>query len=114
MRAITTTVGPNAAGGTRNMVRMDDWGSNYISIQCNVTGTVNYTVQSSLDDPNDPTSPVPVASMTWISSSDAAAVGATVSIQTNFMFLPRWIGILMNSGTGTVVATILQSGGSPH
>lgn len=115
MRSLLMTVGPNAAGGaTSNIVRTDDWAPSLISIQCNVTGTVNYTVQSSLDDPNDPTSPVALGSMTWVSSSDTAAVGATGTIQTNFNFAPKFIRILLNSGSGSVAATMLQSGSVPQ
>lgn len=111
MRPITVTVGPNATtplGST--LVRLDDWALPNVSIQVNVTGTVNYTVQSSLDDPNDPTNPVALASMTWISSSDSNAVGATAAIQTNYFFVPRFVRVLLNSGSGSVTMTVLQSG----
>lgn len=113
MRPIILTVGPNASAATRVMARMDDWASPNISIQCTVSGTVNYTVQSSLDDPNDPTNPVAPASMTWVSSSDTNVVGATSTQQTNYFFIPRFISVLLNSGTGTVTTTILQAGVTP-
>lgn len=114
MRPIILTVGPNAAVpiGT-SLARMDDWALPSIAIQCVVTGAVNYTVQTSMDDPNDPSSPVAVASMTWSPSPDAAAVAATGSIMTVLSFVPRFIRILLNSGTGTVVATVLQAGVVP-
>ena len=115
MRPIIVSVGPNASGATRStLVRMDDWAPPQIAIQCTVSGTVNYTVQSSRDDPNDPTNPVAQASMTWVSSSDAAAVGATATIQTNYAFCPRFISVLLNSGTGTVTMTVLQSSVTPQ
>lgn len=94
-------------------VMVDSWALPQIAIQCNVIGTANYTVQSTLDDPNDPTNPVAVSAVTWVSSSDTAAVGATGSIQTNFAFCPRYVRILLNSGSGSVAATILQSGVNP-
>jgi len=114
MRPITVSIGPNAAVpiGTP-LARMDDWAPPSISIQCVVTGAVNYTVQTSNDDPNDPSTPIAVGSMTWSSSPDAAAVTATGNIMTTLSFVPRFVRILLNSGTGTVVATILQAGVNP-
>lgn len=113
MRPVTVSVGPNASSNaTSATVRFDDWAPSYISIQIDVSGTVNYTVQSSLDDPNSPANPVAVNSMTWVNSSDTAAVGATGNLQTNFLFAPAFARILLNSGTGTVTATFLQSGSS--
>lgn len=115
MRPIVVSVGPNANNGTRSaLVRMDDWAPPQIAIQCTASGTVNYTVMSSLDDPNDPTNPVALASMTWVNSSDSAAVAATGTIQTNFAFCPRFISFVMNSGTGSVTMTVLQSSVTPQ
>lgn len=106
------TVGTNGVGGSA-WVRMDDFALSNISIQCNVSGTVNYTVQSTLDDPNDPFYPVAPANMTWIASSDLAVVGANSSQQSNFLFTPRYSRVLINSGTGTVVTTYLQASNGP-
>lgn len=111
MRPIIVTVGPNAAVPIgSNLARMDDWAYPSVGIQCVVVGTVDYTVQTSMDDPNDPTNPVPLGSMMWSPSPDALAVAATASIMTTLNFVPRFIRILLNSGTGSVTATILQSG----
>lgn len=114
MQAITKSVS-DASGGVKysGLVRFDDFAPGLISIQCDVTGTVNYTIQSSLDDPNDPFAPVAVGSMTWIDTSDTAAVGATTSVQSNFMFAPKFARIKLNSGTGSVTATFLQSSNGP-
>lgn len=106
------TVGTNGVGGSPWM-RFDDWAPSNISIQCNVSGTVNYTVQSTLDDPNDPINPVTPANMVWINSSDLAVVAANSSQQSNFLFTPKFARILVNSGTGTVNATFLQSSNGP-
>ena len=110
-RSVQMTIGPNAAGSsTSNIVRMDDWNRSPVGIQCVVTGTVNYTVQGSMDDPNDPSNPVPLALMTWTSSPDSLAVGATASIMTSWLFVPKFLRILLTSGSGSVVATALQPG----
>lgn len=112
MRPITVSVGPNvSAASVTSLVRFDDYAPGQVAIQCNATGTVNYTVQSSLDDPNDQMGQaVAVALMNWVSSSDTAAVGATATVQTNFQFAPKFARILLNSGTGSVTATFLQAG----
>ena len=74
------------------------------------TGTVNYTLQQTLDDPNSPTNPVAAANVTWVSTSDTLAVAATTSLQTNYLFTPQYTRVLLNSGSGTVEATFAQSG----
>lgn len=106
------TVGTNGVAGSK-WVRFDDFAPSNISIQCTVTGTVNYTVQSSLDDPNDPFNPVAVGSMTWVDSSDTNVVGATATKQSNFLFAPKFVRVKLNSGSGSVVATFLQSSAVP-
>ena len=104
-----TTVGTNGIGSTP-YVRLDEWASSYVSIQCDVTGTVNYTVQVSNDDPNQPWgTPVAPSAMTWISTNDTLAVGATAAIQTNFQFAPLYARVLLNSGSGSVTAIFSQS-----
>lgn len=94
-------------------VRFDDFAPSNISIQCNSTGEVDYTIQSTLDDPNDFINPVAVDDVTWIDTSDTAGVNATGSIQSNFLFAPKYARIVLNSGSGTVTATFLQSSNGP-
>jgi hypothetical protein len=101
----------STAGGP--WFRLDDWAPSNIAIQCNVSGTANFTVQSTLDDPFDPVSPVLPAAMTWINTSDTAAVAASASLQTNFLFAPKYVRVQINSGTGSVTTTILQSSNGP-
>lgn len=103
------TIGTNGVGGSP-WVMLDTWALPAVAVQVNVSGTVNYTLQQSLDDPNDPTNPVAAASMVWINSADTTVVGATASAQTNYAFAPRFVRILLNSGSGTATATISQLG----
>lgn len=105
------TVGTNGVGSTP-WVHMDWFADAQIAIQCTVSGTVNYTVQSSLDPESLIwTNPALTStSMTWVNSSDTAAVNATATIQTNYAYCPRWIRCLLNSGSGSVTMTVLQSG----
>ena len=110
MRPITVTVS-DASGGTKYspLVRLDEWAPAHVGVQLSVSGTVNYTLQQSMDDPNSPTNPVPLASMTWVNCADTAAVGASTSIQTNYQFVPLFCRVVLNSGSGTVTATFVQA-----
>jgi hypothetical protein len=101
------TVGTSGTGSTP-WVRLDEWASPPVGIQCNATGTVNYTVQSTNDDPNSPTDPVSPSSTTWINTNDANAVNATGNVQTNYLFAPTFVRVLLNSGSGSVKATVIQ------
>jgi len=114
MQARQVTVS-DASGGVKysSWVRFDDFAPSNISIQCTVSGTVSYTVQSTLDDPNDPFNPVAVNSVTWVDSSDTNVVAASTTQQSNFLFAPKYARIKLNSGTGSVTATFLQSSNGP-
>ena len=106
-------VGTNGIGGSR-WVRFNDFAPSNISIQCDVTGTVNYTIQATLDDPNDPFNPTPAEDVIWVNSSDAAVVASSSTQQSNFLFTPKYARVLINSGSGTVVTTFLQSSNGPR
>lgn len=107
--AAALTVGTNGVASS-SWVRFDEWAPSDISIQCVTSGTVNYTIQQTLDDPNSPTNSVTAASVTWFSSPDSLLVNSTGSVQSNYAFMPTYARILLNSGTGTVTATFIQNG----
>jgi hypothetical protein len=107
--AAALTVGTNGAASSA-WVRFDEWAPPSISIQCVASGTVNYTVQQTLNDPNSPTNPVGYASVTWFPSPDSNLVAATGNIQSNYAFMPTYARILLNSGTGSVTGTFIQNG----
>lgn len=95
-------------------VRFDDFAPSNISIQCNVSGSATYTVQSTLDDPYDPFSPVNAASMTWVNSSDTNVVAAIATKQSNFLFAPKYARVVLTTtSTGSVASTFLQSSNGP-
>lgn len=100
-------VGTNGVAGSR-WVRFDSWADAQTAIQCNATGTVNYTVQVTMDDPNDPVSPVGVSAVTWLNTNDPDAVTAIGDVFTNFDWTPTYARILLNSGTGSVSGTFSQ------
>jgi hypothetical protein len=95
-------------------VRFDDFAPSNISIQCVVSGSATYTLQSTLNDPNDPFSPTPLSSMSWVNTSDANLVAATTTQQSNFLFAPKYARILITTtSTGSVTGTFLQSSNGP-
>lgn len=123
-RTVTSVTIANAAANaltvgmtntaSSSWVRFDDFAPSNISIQCNVSGSVAYTVQSTLDDPYDPFSPVAAGSMNWVDSSDTTVVSAIATTQSNFLFAPKYARVvLVSTSTGSVTGTFLQSGNGP-
>lgn len=106
------TIGTSGVGGSK-WVRFDDWAPGVISAQFTLAGTANYTLQTTLDDPGAEGGVAPSA-VTWVSSSVAALVGASTTLQSALPFAPCWARVLINSGTGTVTATFLQSSSVPQ
>lgn len=107
------TVGMTATA-TSPWVRFDDFAPSNISLQCNVSGSATYTVQTTLDDPNDPFAPISSAAMNWVNSSDTAVVAATTTQQSNFLFAPLYARVIITTtSTGTVTGKFLQSSAVP-
>jgi len=103
------TVGTNGIASTP-WVRLDEWANSYVTVQVDVTGTVNYTVQGTMDDPNQAWGSAPLPqSVNWINSGDTNAVGQTASIATNFLFAPTYVRVLLNSGSGSIQARFAQA-----
>jgi hypothetical protein len=101
------TVGTNGVAGS-SWLRFDSWADAQTAIQCNVSGTVNYTVQVTMDDPNSPTNPVTIENVEWLNTNDTDAVTSIANVFTNFQFTPTFARVLLNSGTGSVTATFAQ------
>lgn len=114
--ASTMTVGTNTIASSAPVAFDSLAAMAQIAMQANVTGTVNFTIQSTLDDPNrivgngNPlTYGVAPASMVWINTTDTNAVGATASLQTNFAYAPKMARVLLNSGSGSVLFEAQQA-----
>lgn len=99
--------------GSSALVRFDDWAGDDITVQAVVSGTVNYTIQTSMDDPNSPWNPVALASMTWTAASVATGATATLG-PTPLGQHPLFARVTVNSGTGTVTCTFLQGEVVPY
>lgn len=109
--ASTLTVGTNGVASSRPIF-LDRYALAPTSLEVDVTGTVNYTVQQSLNDPND----VGYTSVNWVSHPDPAFVNSTATAQSEYGYIPTVTRILLNSetaGTGhQVVYYVLQASGT--
>lgn len=103
------TVGTNGVADSP-WVRLDEWAGSHTGMTFVASGTVNYTLQTSMDDPNSPTNAVVPSAMTWVNTNDSDVVGATATQKSNFVFIPLWVRVLLNSGTGSVTGTFVQQG----
>lgn len=104
------TLGTNGVASSP-WVRFDGWGVPQVVFQCVVSGTANYTVQITQDDPNSPTDPISISSMTWSSAPDPNVVAASTTQMSSFSFCPAYARVTLNSGTGSVATTFTQLDG---
>lgn len=101
MRAIIVA---KTGTGSSSIVPLDTYRNPFnVGIGVVVSGTVNYTIQHTFDDVQN-ASVTPV----WFSHPSLAALAANAD--GNYAFPVRAIKILVNSGTGTATATIIQAG----
>ena len=80
--------------GDSEAISIEDTTDIRISYACGVTGTVNYTVQHSLDG------------VRYFDNSDNAS--KTVDADGNYVFPVRAVRVKVNSGTGTVQLYLRQ------
>lgn len=114
--ATTVQVGTNGVAGSP-WVRFDDFAAMpEVAIQATASGTVNYTVQQTMDDPNRVTNQIAPntyamarSAVTWVNHPDTALVGATGTVQGNYGYAPIFARVVLNSGTGTVTTTFRQA-----
>jgi hypothetical protein len=109
--ATTVQVGTNGVADSP-WVRFDTFGAMaQVAGQVTVAGTVDYTVQQTLDDPNAIGSPVydDPAGVTWVNHPDSAVVASSTTQQFNYAYTPQFAKVVLNSGTGTVVMTVAQA-----
>jgi len=105
MRPIVVTTS-DASAGTKNStpVIMDYLGNPNVSLQVVVTGTVNYTVQQTLDNPNDA-----AVTPTWFNHPDANLVAQIINRQGNYAYIPVSVRLQQTSGSGSAVLTVVQA-----
>jgi len=107
--AAAMTVGTNTIASSM-WVRFDDWAMPQTSIQATVSGTVNYTVEQTLQDPNSPTNPIAPYQVSWVNISDPNMVSSTTTAQSNYSSTPMFARVTLSNGTGSVTAIFAQSG----
>lgn len=107
MRQIVVTLS-DASGGAKNSnpIPLDIHGRPDVSLQVAVTGTVNWTLQQTLDNPFDTAS----GSIVWVNHPDANMVAQTVTRQGNYAYIPAAVRLQLTSGSGSAKLTIVQSG----
>ena len=115
MQPITVSTTDATSGTTYSRkVRMDSWANAQTIIQVNVSGTATYTVETSMDDPNSPTNPVAVGSMTWINSIDDNLVDKSAAGVGVLPATPTFIRIKQTAGNGSCTMTLAQFGNAPY
>jgi hypothetical protein len=108
--AAAITVGTNGIADSRPIC-LDIFGFAPCALQVVVSGTVNYTVQQSMDNPNRPIgngTVLGLAGMTWSNSADTGVVGVAATAMSNFAYAPHFVKLVLNSGTGSATMTIVQ------
>jgi hypothetical protein len=105
--ATTVEVGTNAVAASR-WVRFDELAGNaQVHGQCVVDGTVTYDVEYTLDDPNSIGNPVAEEDVTWFDHADfTAQMASKTGI---FQVAPVFARVTLNTGTGSVRGTFVQS-----
>jgi hypothetical protein len=99
----------DASGGavTSNMVALDTFATQFqTTIGCAVTGTVNYTVQYTLD--NVLADGYLPSSGTWYNLTALASKTGTLSSYVDFPVTA--VKLVQNTGNGSVEMTVLQTG----
>lgn len=112
--ATTITVGTNSICSSP-WARLDEYAAmGPTSIQVDGSGTVNWTVQQSLNDPNSTSNPITPANMHWVNHPDTGLVAQTTitGVQGNYAYPPKLARIVMNSNGGATAyaaMTIMQN-----
>ena len=99
----------DASGGavTTNIVALDTFATQFqTTIGCAVTGTANYTVQYTLD--NVLANGYTPSSGTWYNITDLTTKTGTLSAILDYPVSA--VKMVQNSGNGSVVMTVLQTG----
>lgn len=102
--ATTVIVGTSGVASSRPIF-FDGFTNSPTAIQADVTGTANFTVQQTLNNPND----IGYANTTWVNHPDSALAAATATAQGNYAYLPFMTRLTLNSGTGSVRYSVQQA-----
>lgn len=108
MRQVTLSTTDASGGATYSALHVPDHNRNPFNVGLGaiVTGTVDYTVQHTFDDVQDPAFDASTA--TWFPHSSMAALA--VNADGFYNFPVRAIRLVQNSGNGSVVLKVQQAG----
>jgi hypothetical protein len=95
------TVSKTGVGSSAALVMNTNISPFNVGFGVEVTGTVDYTVQHTFDDPG-------VGFTTWFSHPTVA--GETTNQDGNYAFPVTGVKVLVNSGTGTATLRLVQAG----
>lgn len=95
------TVSKTGVGSSSPLVMNTNISPFNVGFGVSVTGTVNYTVQHTFDDPA-------VGFTTWFSHPTVASQAANAD--GNYAFPVTGIKVLVNSGSGTATLELIQAG----
>lgn len=109
----------NASVGTSNVahsrwVRMDSWADPQSVVQVATDGTVTYSVETTMDDPNSATNPVAPVDVNWSTVSDANLVSANSTVSGYIDYTPTFVRLAVADGNGTATMTIAQFGNATY
>jgi len=113
-RTTFTQDATNKGVQTSTWVMLDAWASPVVGVQVNVYNApgdppVVYTVQETMDDPNDPLGAVPPQFVTWFNVGDPNLVNSSFPAQMFFNSAPRYIRLVQTSGVGFAMLTVSQA-----
>lgn len=100
------------SGGSR-WVRMDSWANAQSVVQVNTSGTVTYSVQTTMDDPNSATDAVAIEEVTWLDALDANLVAETAAKSGYLVYTPTFVRLVASGGDGVATMTIAQFSNAP-
>lgn len=105
--AANVTAGTSAVAST-DWIRLDNFGIGPVAVAVDVTGTVNYAVESCMRDPNNlpPLPTITPSAMVWIPHPTLQAM--ITSGSDLYSDVPLWVRCTLNSGTGSCVLTAGQ------
>jgi hypothetical protein len=105
--AAAITVGTNTVADSRPIFA-DSFGFGPAYAEVEVYGTANYTLRTSMEDPNGLGWGAPIGMQNVDFINDATLVNQSTSMATNYPATPILIQVVLNSGTGYVKLFYVQ------
>jgi hypothetical protein len=111
--AANVEAGYAQSGGSR-WVRMDSWAAAQTVAQVSVSGTVTYSVQTTMNDPNDASDPIAIENVVWLDALDPNLVSESTAKSGFFAYTPSFVRIVASGGDGYATLTLAQFSNAPY